>query len=156
MINGKRVVVIMPAYNAARTLEKTVRELPNIVDAKIVVDDRSTDETLQIAYRRVWVRAQLSAQPRSGGLLTLAQRRNDVRGACSSQLSRRGSAKKRLRFLLGIGASKVVHGVAFDVSVVSLKGFAQGRLDRGIVRKMIEEALQSIHSRIGDDRFGDG
>jgi glycosyltransferase involved in cell wall biosynthesis len=51
MINGKRVVVIMPAYNAAKTLEKTVSELPNIVDAKILVDDRSTDETLQIANR---------------------------------------------------------------------------------------------------------
>ena len=46
MINGKRVVVIMPAYNAAKTLEKTVSELPDIVDAKILVDDRSTDETL--------------------------------------------------------------------------------------------------------------
>jgi glycosyltransferase involved in cell wall biosynthesis len=41
----------MPAYNAAKTLEKTVSELPNIVDAKILVDDRSTDETLQIANR---------------------------------------------------------------------------------------------------------
>src|ERR1700731_168161 len=49
MINGKRVMVIMPAYNAAKTLVKTVRELPNIVDAKILVDDRSSDETLQIA-----------------------------------------------------------------------------------------------------------
>jgi glycosyltransferase involved in cell wall biosynthesis len=51
VINGKRVVVIMPAYNAAKTLEKTVRELPNIVDAKILVDDSSTDETLKIANR---------------------------------------------------------------------------------------------------------
>ena len=42
-------MVIMPAYNAAKTLVKTVRELPNIVDAKILVDDRSSDETLQIA-----------------------------------------------------------------------------------------------------------
>jgi glycosyltransferase involved in cell wall biosynthesis len=41
----------MPAYNAAKTLEKTVSELPNIVDASILVDDRSTDETLQIAKR---------------------------------------------------------------------------------------------------------
>jgi glycosyltransferase involved in cell wall biosynthesis len=39
----------MPAYNAARTLEKTVRELPSIVDATILVDDKSTDETVQIA-----------------------------------------------------------------------------------------------------------
>src|SRR5580692_2451212 len=43
MINGKRVVVVMPAYNAASTLERTVRELPEIVDATILVDDKSTD-----------------------------------------------------------------------------------------------------------------
>ena len=51
MINGKRVVVIMPAYNAAKTLEQTVSELPEIVDASILVDDRSTDNTLEIAKR---------------------------------------------------------------------------------------------------------
>jgi glycosyltransferase involved in cell wall biosynthesis len=49
VINGKRVVVVMPAYNAARTLEKTVRELPDIVDTTIVVDDKSADHTVQIA-----------------------------------------------------------------------------------------------------------
>jgi glycosyltransferase involved in cell wall biosynthesis len=41
----------MPAYNAAKTLEKTVSELPEIVDVTILVDDRSTDETLQVAKR---------------------------------------------------------------------------------------------------------
>ncbi len=49
MINGKRVVVVMPAYNAARTLEKTVLELPEIVDVTILVDDHSSDETVKIA-----------------------------------------------------------------------------------------------------------
>jgi len=49
VINGKRVVVVMPAYNAAKTLEKTVRELPETVDATILVDDRSTDNTVSIA-----------------------------------------------------------------------------------------------------------
>jgi glycosyltransferase involved in cell wall biosynthesis len=49
VINGKRVVVVMPAYNAANTLEKTVRELPEIVDATILVDDNSTDQTVRIA-----------------------------------------------------------------------------------------------------------
>jgi glycosyltransferase involved in cell wall biosynthesis len=39
----------MPAYNAATTLEKTVAELPDVVDIKILVDDGSTDETVQIA-----------------------------------------------------------------------------------------------------------
>src|ERR1700740_706180 len=39
----------MPAYNAARTLEATVRELPSIVDSRILVDDHSHDDTVRIA-----------------------------------------------------------------------------------------------------------
>jgi glycosyltransferase involved in cell wall biosynthesis len=49
MINGKRVVVVLPAYNAEKTLEATVRELPDLVDAKILVDDHSSDETVRVA-----------------------------------------------------------------------------------------------------------
>jgi|HubBroStandDraft_6_1064221.scaffolds.fasta_scaffold96998_2 glycosyltransferase involved in cell wall biosynthesis len=51
MINGKRVAVVMPAFNAAKTLETTVHELPEIVDIKILVDDHSVDATVQIAER---------------------------------------------------------------------------------------------------------
>ncbi len=51
MINGKRIVVVLPAYNAARTLEATVRELPDTVDETILVDDYSTDETAEMARR---------------------------------------------------------------------------------------------------------
>jgi len=49
LIEGKRIAVVMPAYNAARTLEATVRELPTIVDTKILVDDHSRDATVEIA-----------------------------------------------------------------------------------------------------------
>ncbi len=49
MINGKRIAVVMPAYNAERTLEKTVRELPDVVDIRILVDDSSTDKTAALA-----------------------------------------------------------------------------------------------------------
>jgi glycosyltransferase involved in cell wall biosynthesis len=49
MINGKRIAVVMPAYNAELTLEKTVRELPDCVDIKILVDDSSTDRTVRLA-----------------------------------------------------------------------------------------------------------
>jgi glycosyltransferase involved in cell wall biosynthesis len=49
MLNGKRIAVVMPAYNAAKTLERTVRELPELVDTKILVDDYSSDETVRIA-----------------------------------------------------------------------------------------------------------
>ncbi len=45
MINGKRIAVVMPAYNAEKTLEKTVHELSDVVDIKILVDDSSKDQT---------------------------------------------------------------------------------------------------------------
>jgi glycosyltransferase involved in cell wall biosynthesis len=49
MINGKRLAVVLPAYNAARTLAATVSELPEIVDDRILVDDGSRDDTSAIA-----------------------------------------------------------------------------------------------------------
>ena len=50
MIHGKKVVVVLPAYNAAATLEKTYAEIPfDIVDDVIIVDDASTDETVAVA-----------------------------------------------------------------------------------------------------------
>jgi glycosyltransferase involved in cell wall biosynthesis len=51
MINGKRIVVVLPAFNAERTLEATVRELPECVDEAILVDDRSADRTVEVAQR---------------------------------------------------------------------------------------------------------
>lgn len=51
MINGKNVAVVMPAYNAEHTLEATVRELPDIVDHVILVDDRSSDATVEVGRR---------------------------------------------------------------------------------------------------------
>lgn len=50
MIKGKKVVVVMPAYNAAKTLEQTYADIPfDIVDEVILVDDASTDETVKVA-----------------------------------------------------------------------------------------------------------
>src|SRR5438477_2543068 len=51
MINGKRVAVVLPAYNAEKTLEATVRELPEIVDTCILVDDHSSDKTVEVAQQ---------------------------------------------------------------------------------------------------------
>jgi glycosyltransferase involved in cell wall biosynthesis len=51
MINGKRIAVVLPAYNAEKTLEATVRELPDLVDIRILVDDHSSDRTVEIAQR---------------------------------------------------------------------------------------------------------
>lgn len=50
MIFGRKLVVVMPAYNAARTLVKTYQDLPHdIVDDVIIVDDFSRDDTVKIA-----------------------------------------------------------------------------------------------------------
>jgi glycosyltransferase involved in cell wall biosynthesis len=51
MIGGKRIAVVMPAYNAEKTLELTVKELTEIVDIKILVDDSSKDQTAALAKR---------------------------------------------------------------------------------------------------------
>ena len=50
MLKGKKIVVVMPAYNAERTLRKTYAEIPiEIVDDVILVDDQSRDRTPEIA-----------------------------------------------------------------------------------------------------------
>lgn len=52
MVNGKKVVVVLPAYNAAKTLEKTFREIPlDIVDEVVLTDDKSRDNTIEVAQR---------------------------------------------------------------------------------------------------------
>jgi glycosyltransferase involved in cell wall biosynthesis len=52
MVHGKRVIVVMPAYNAAETLEKTYAEVPHeYVDEIILVDDASRDDTADVARR---------------------------------------------------------------------------------------------------------
>ena len=50
MLNERKIVIVMPAYNAARTLAKTVAEIPrDIVDEILLVDDASSDETVDLA-----------------------------------------------------------------------------------------------------------
>ena len=52
MIDNKKIIVVMPAYNAAKTLEQTFKEIPfNIVDEVILVDDHSKDETYEVAKK---------------------------------------------------------------------------------------------------------
>lgn len=82
MFHGKKIVVVMPAYNAARTLERTYREIPlDIVDEVLVVDDASHDETAAVA--------------RQLGLPTFVHARNRGYGGnqktCYTEALRRGA-----------------------------------------------------------------
>jgi glycosyltransferase involved in cell wall biosynthesis len=67
MLNGQKIVVVMPAYNAARTLKRTYDEVmeQRIVDLVIVVDDASHDETVSIA--RTLPNVQVEVHPENRG-----------------------------------------------------------------------------------------
>ena len=52
MLFNKKIVVVLPAYNASKTLERTFREIPfDIVDETVLVDDMSKDDTVDVARR---------------------------------------------------------------------------------------------------------
>ena len=66
MILNKKIVVVLPAYNAAATLEKTYNEIPfDIVDEVVLVDDASKDNTIEVA-RRVGIRHIVSHESNKG------------------------------------------------------------------------------------------
>lgn len=63
MVNGKKIVVVMPAYNAEKTLEQTYKEIPmDIVDEVILTDDFSKDNTVgkarELGIRNIQVHTQ--------------------------------------------------------------------------------------------------
>jgi len=68
LIHGKKIIVVLPAYNAAETLTTTTNEIPmDVVDDIILVDDASTDDTVMIA--------------KSLGLTTITHKENKGYGA---------------------------------------------------------------------------
>jgi glycosyltransferase involved in cell wall biosynthesis len=86
MIANQRICVVLPAYNAGRTLEATFREIPQqVLDDVILVDDASTDDTLAVAARL--------------GIFTVAHDRNKGYGA---------NQKTCYRFALERGADIVI------------------------------------------------
>jgi len=86
MLNGKKIVVVLPAYNASKTLEKTYREIPfEFVDDVVLVDDASRDDTAEVAKRL--------------GIHTIVHETNKGYG---------GNQKTCYRTALGLGADIVV------------------------------------------------
>jgi glycosyltransferase involved in cell wall biosynthesis len=67
LFHGNKIVVVMPAYNAARTIERTYREIPlDLVDEVVVTDDASHDETV-IEAKRLGLRTLVHEQNRGYG-----------------------------------------------------------------------------------------
>ena len=67
MFHGRKIVVVMPAYNAARTIERTYQEIPfDLVDEVVVTDDASRDETVAIA-RKLGLRTLVHERNRGYG-----------------------------------------------------------------------------------------
>jgi glycosyltransferase involved in cell wall biosynthesis len=67
MLNDKKIVVVLPAYNAAKTLEMTWREIPfEFVDEVVLVDDASRDDTAEVA-RRLGIKTIVHEQNRGYG-----------------------------------------------------------------------------------------
>lgn len=86
MLNGKKIVVVLPAYNAAKTLETTYREIPfDVVDDVVLVDDASRDDTTEVA--------------RKLGITTIVHERNRGYG---------GNQKTCYQAALGLGADIIV------------------------------------------------
>jgi glycosyltransferase involved in cell wall biosynthesis len=81
VIDGSKLVLVMPAYNAEATLERTLAEIPKMVDQVILVDDGSTDRTAELALRL--------------GLHTIVHDRNRGYGAnqktCYAEALKRGA-----------------------------------------------------------------
>jgi len=86
MLNGKKIVVVLPAYNAAKTLEMTYSEIPfEFVDDVVLVDDASRDDTAEVARRL--------------GIKTIVHERNKGYG---------GNQKTCYRTALDLGADIVI------------------------------------------------
>ena len=67
MLNGKRIAVVLPAYNAARTLLATYSEIPkDIVDKIILADDFSSDHTAELS-RKLGIETILHTENRGYG-----------------------------------------------------------------------------------------
>ncbi len=86
MLNGKKVIVVLPAYNAAKTLEATYKEIPfEFVDGVVLVDDASRDDTAEVARRL--------------GITTIVHEENKGYG---------GNQKTCYQTALGLGADIVI------------------------------------------------
>ena len=68
MVDGKRVAVVVPAFNEERLVLETLAGVPDFVDRILVVDDASTDGTAAAVHRVMDPRVQLVARERNGGV----------------------------------------------------------------------------------------
>jgi glycosyltransferase involved in cell wall biosynthesis len=120
MLNGKKIIVVMPAYNAEKTVEVTYREIPlDIIDHVVLVDDASRDHTYELS--------------RSLGIDTVIHPRN---------LGYGGNQKTCYRHALELGADVVVmlhpdyqYTPRLVVSLASMVAF--GQYDIALASRML-------------------
>ena len=71
MLNNQKIVVVMPAYNAAKTLKKTYDEVPmDIVDEVLLVDDGSHDDTITLS-KELGIKTFIHEKTTGGGFSPL-------------------------------------------------------------------------------------
>lgn len=66
MIENKKIIIVLPAYNAAKTLQQTYNEIPfNIIDDVIITDDFSNDNTIEVA-KKIGIKHIISHEKNKG------------------------------------------------------------------------------------------
>ena len=127
MLEGKKIIVVMPAYNAARTLENTFNAIPpGIVDTIILTDDASTDDTVEISRRL--------------GIITIVHKENRGYGA---------NQKTCYQEALNAGADIIVMlhpDYQYDSRVIP---FSVGFITSGICDVIIGSRIRSRQEALG-------
>ncbi len=98
MIDGRKVIVVLPAFQAEKTLERTVAEIPrNVADEILLVDDASQDHTVELA-RRLGIDARFVGYAADGDLPGYYRRaRVTILPSRNRQEAWRASARRRPR-----------------------------------------------------------
>lgn len=126
MLNGMKVVVVMPAYNARKTLQATYDDLPHdVVDTVLLTDDASTDATVALAKEL--------------GIRTLVHPRNRGYG---------GNQKTCYREALAAGADIVVMvhpDYQYDARLIP---FMTGLIERGVCDVILGNRIRSRHEAL--------
>ena len=150
MINGKRLAVVLPAYNAARTLAATVAELPEIVDDRILVDDGSSDGSAREIDKAGALRVSHPINLGQGGAIQTgyeaALRFTDARYVATFDADGQHQAKD----LLGM-----IETIKQGYDVVLGSRFLDGRTQMSPLRRLVLKLATKVLNRGSEVRLTD-